>query len=114
MDLEQIKLIISMVIDELTSRNLIKADDYQKSAVKDTEKKLYQFFNNHGDGYGINHALNILSDDPYMFIIFMKYKENKTLEYIAEYSNKDVSTIKRNKKRLILSIYQILNDIEVN
>lgn len=37
-------------------------------------------------------------------IIFLQYRDAKTLEWIAEYFNVDVSTIKRNKKRLIYKI----------
>ena len=49
----------------------------------------------------IDDALAKLKDDPYFEIIPMKYFENKTREEIAEYFDVDVSTISRNKNRLI-------------
>ena len=49
----------------------------------------------------IDAALNMLKDDPYFEIIRMKYFEGKTREEIAEHFDVDVSTISRNKNRLI-------------
>lgn len=49
----------------------------------------------------IEAALERLTDDPYFEIIPMKYFEGKTREQIAEHFNVDVSTISRNKNRLI-------------
>lgn len=49
----------------------------------------------------IDAAIEKLSNDPYFEIIRMKYFEEKSREYIAEYFNVDVSTISRHKNRLI-------------
>ena len=49
----------------------------------------------------IDAALDILKDDHYFDIIRMKYFEGKTREEIAEHFDVDVSTISRNKNRLI-------------
>lgn len=103
---EQIREIVKMTLDELTTRKLIK-DDYQ-SILKVVEGKLYDFFNNRGDGNGISYILRHLSDDQYIDVIFLQYRDGKTLEWIAEYLGVDVSTVKRNKKRLICSIYERL------
>lgn len=49
----------------------------------------------------IDAAIDVLKDDPYFDIIRMKYFEGQTREEIAEYFEVDVSTISRNKNRLI-------------
>lgn len=49
----------------------------------------------------IDAALDMLKDDHYFDIIRMKYFEGKTREEIAEHFDVDVSTISRNKNRLI-------------
>jgi hypothetical protein len=49
----------------------------------------------------IDDALKKIIDDPYYQIIPEKYFEGKTHEQIAELFNKDISTITRNKSRLV-------------
>lgn len=49
----------------------------------------------------IDDAIHTLKDDPYFEIIRLKYFEEKSREQMAEYFNVDVSTISRNKNRLI-------------
>ena len=105
---EQIREIVKMTLDELTQRKLIK-DEYPV-ILNEVERKLKSFFNSRGDGYNIGHALNQLSDDPYIDIIFLQYRDGKTLERIAEYMEVEVRTILRNKKRLIYKIYELLEN----
>lgn len=65
----------------------------------------------------IDKSLEKLHDDEYYEIIPLKYFENKKLEDIASQFNVDVSTISRNKSRLIniLKIYlfsdEVVNEI---
>lgn len=49
----------------------------------------------------IDAAISMLEDDPYFDVIRMKYFEGKTREDIAEHYQVDVSTISRNKNRLV-------------
>jgi hypothetical protein len=51
--------------------------------------------------YVIDNAIKMLRNDPYYEIIGLKYLEGKSREDIAEYFDVDVSTISRNKNRLI-------------
>ncbi len=106
---EQIREIVKITIEELTQSKLISNDNYPALLLV-VEKKIKQFFNNRGDGNGVSYALNILSDDPYIDIIFLQYRDGKTMEWIAEALEKDVRTIKRNKKRIIRKIYEILEE----
>ena len=103
---EQIREIVKITLDELTQRKLIK-DDYPVILTV-VEKKLSAFFNSKGDSSGVIYALNQLSDDPYIDIIFLHYRDEATLEKIAEVMDREVSTIKRNKKRLVKRIYELL------
>ena len=103
---DQIREIVKVTLDELTARKLIK-DDYPY-ILKDVEKKLLDFFNNNGDGNGVSTALKQLLDDPYIDIIFLQYRDGKTVEWVAEYMDVEVRTIMRNKKRLINRIYELL------
>lgn len=103
---EQIREIVKITLDELTARKLIK-DDYQY-ILKVVEKKLKAFFNDKGDSNGVSHALNQLTDDDYLDIIFLQYRDGKTVEWVAEYMDVEVRTIMRNKKRLINRIYELL------
>lgn len=106
---EQIREVVKMTIDELTQRKLI-IEEYPV-ILKLVEGKLGEFFNNRGDGNGISYALNQLSDDAYIDVIFLQYRDGKTLEWIAEYMDKEVRTILRNKKRLITKIYELLEEV---
>lgn len=104
---EQIREVVKITIDELTKRKLLQIESYQ-TILRAVEVRLYRYFEGKGEGYNISYALHCLSDDPYIDIIYLQYRDNKTLEFIAELLNKDVSTIKRNKKRLMLNIYELL------
>ena len=105
---EQIREVVKITLDELTQRKVIK-DDYSV-ILSVVESKLTAFFTNNGDSSGVGYALNQLSDDIYIDIIFLQYRDGKTLEWIAEYMGVDVSTIKRNKKRMIMAIYDLIRE----
>lgn len=106
---EQVREIVRITIDELASINSVNMDKVRYETKKRiVEKKLKDFFNNKGDGNGISYALKILSDDMYIDVIYLQYRDGKTIEFIAEVLEKDVSTILRNKKRLVKKIYELL------
>lgn len=104
---EQIREVVKMTVEELTQRKLLQVDNYQ-NVLRAVDKWLYDYFNNKHNNKSLTRVLHGLSDDPYVDIIFLQYRDNKTIEWIAEYLDKDVSTIKRNKKRLIMAIYEAL------
>lgn len=53
----------------------------------------------------ITYAIQGQRFDPYFRIIPMYFEEHKTIESIAELLDVDASTVVRNKKRLVLAIY---------
>lgn len=61
----------------------------------------------------IDSALNTIKDDEYYYIIEQKYFKKKTFEDISEEVDKDVSTISRNRSRLINKISILLFSDEV-
>ena len=106
---EQIREVVKMTLDELTQRKLLEVNKINYSAMLQVvDKYLYGFFSSKSSKSGVGHVLNQLSDDPYIDIIFLHYRDGKTLEWVAEILGVDVSTVKRNKKRLVLKIYELL------
>lgn len=108
---EQVREVVRMTIDEFTQRKLLTNDSYQP-ILKIVEKNLYGYFDGTAKNcINISHKLNSLSDDPYIDIIYLLYRDCKTLEWIAEYYDVSVITIKRNKKRLIYKIHELLEEL---
>ena len=104
---EEIRQIVIIPLDELAQPKQYKPVDY--SAVLQTvDSRLYKYFKGAKDTE-LRQVLNRVSDDPYIDIIYLQYRDGKTLEWIAEILDKDTSTIKRNKKRLIMLIHDALN-----
>lgn len=110
MNTEDVKNIVRLTVKELLNNNclIVPNADY-RTILRAVELNLFSLFNSQGDNTAIISALNKLAGDPYINIIFLQYKDNITLERIAEYFNKDVSTIKRNKKRLIKELYRLMD-----
>lgn len=101
---EEIREIIKLTIDELIDRKVVKLDSYDY-VLEHVSTGLTAYFNGENDTK-ISKALKLLSDDYYIDIIYLQYRDDKTVEWIAEYFNKDTRTILRNKKRLIYRIYE--------
>lgn len=61
----------------------------------------------------IDDAIDHLKDDPYFELIPLRYFENATMEDIAVHFECDVSTVRRNKNRLInrLQIYLFSDEV---
>lgn len=109
MRVEEIREVVKITIEELLDANAL-SDPFPR--IKQiVEHELSLFFNSSSRSK-IGSILNQLSDDEYIDIIFLYYRDNKTLDFIAEYFDRDVTTISRNKKRLILSIYTMLKERE--
>jgi len=105
MDRDEVRKVVIATIAELQCQGFLR-DGYE--AVKKTlESEIKQFFlkkNNEN----IKKYLIEYSDDPYIDIIYLHYRDSLTLERIAELTDKDVRTIKRNKKRLLMLLYSFL------
>lgn len=98
---------VNATVLKLKMTGLMK--DNRKSAYQKTEELLrnYETFKKSDQPYTkklvkmIDDALESISDDIYYEIIPMTYFDNETRENIAEYFNTTITTISRNKKRLV-------------
>ena len=109
---EQVREVVKLTVDELINRKLIDVNKIKYSVMlHEVEKRLNNFFTTTNKDKHISHALRSLSDDEYIDIIYLQYRDCKTLEWIAEYLGREVGTIKRNKKRLIIKIYEMLMEV---
>lgn len=105
---------VNSTVLKLKMAGLMKND--RKTAYEKTEELLrnYEVFKTSNQPYTIklvkkiNDALNTIIDDPYYDIIPMYYFDHETREMIAEYFDTTVTTISRNKTRLINKIKPIL------
>lgn len=109
--MDDIKQIINDTVNatvlKLKMAGLMKDD--KKSAYQKTEELLknYNAFKESEQPYTkklvreIDMALEDIKDDLYYDIIIMSYFEGRSREYMAEYFDTTVTTVSRNKNRLI-------------
>lgn len=106
---ELIKKTVDYTIVKLKLSGLMK--DNSQNAFQKTEQVLRNYEelkkSHSEDGTAnkfvdiINDALKSIEDDEYYEIIPMIYFENRSREYVAEFFDVTVTTISRNKTRLI-------------
>lgn len=113
---------IKQIINETVNATVLKLKmaglmkDGKRTAYEKTEELLrnYEAFKTSDQPYTvklvkrIDSALEMIKDDIYYDTIPMYYFERKTREEIAEYYDTTVTTISRNKTRLINKIKPIL------
>lgn len=104
MRVDEIREIVKLTINELLNGDT--DNTYQKAKII-VEYELKTFFNSDSNN-DIGKILNHLMTDDYIDIIFLYYRDGKTLDCIADYYNKDTTTIIRNRKRLIMEIYELM------
>lgn len=106
---------IKQIIDETVNATVLKLKitglmkDDRKNAYQKTEELLrnYPAFQRSDQPYTqklvkmIDAALEAINDDLYYDIIPMAYFQNETRENMAEYFDTSVTTISRNKNRLV-------------
>lgn len=98
---------VNITVLKLKMAGLMKDD--RKTAYQKTEELLrnYNDFCKSDQPYAqkltkqIDAALNDVEDDVYYEIVPLTYFDKKSREYIAEYFDTTVTTISRNKTRLI-------------
>ena len=97
-----------MTINELKKNGMLKTDvSYQEAS------ELLQAYYEGGErDKQIREALKGVSSDKYYKIIPLYYGYNYTIEQIAEVLQVETSTVTRNKKRLCLKIYSMIDRSE--
>ena len=111
---ELIKKTVNETVLRLKVAGLMK--DTNKTPHQKTEDLLrnYQAFTMSGNPAAekmiqrIEMALRVIKEDPYYDVIIMYYIEGKTREDIADLLNTSVTTVSRNKSRLISRISAVL------
>ena len=111
---ELIKKTVKETVLQLKIEGLMK--DLIRSPQEKTEDLLrnYQALTMSGDPAAekmiqrIEMALRVIKEDPYYDVIIMYYIEGKTREDIADLLNTSVTTVSRNKSRLISRISAVL------
>lgn len=106
---EEVKEIVRETVKEMTAQRMI--EEPKKTAERKAEKEIKHFFE--AEKYGgksedldkVERAIKSLEKDEYIDVIYMRYRDGHTAEQIAEKMCKDVSTIRRNNKRLLKDIY---------
>lgn len=105
MDKAEVQSIIHMTIQELKRQGMLK--DRYSVIIKNIDPVIKEYFLRKNNKK-IEFFLRDNSDDPYIDVIYLHYRDGMTLEKIAGVLDKDTSTVKRNKKRLIMELYDVL------
>lgn len=101
-----IKKVFEICVNEMKRNHLLRKEN--DAVYCDVSERLYKYYKSGENDIEIKTALKDFKDDIYIHIIPLYYKDKYTIEKIAEMLNVDVSTVVRNKKRLCLSIYLLL------
>lgn len=102
---EHIKSVVRETVDVLLGDSMIKYSDmiiYER--MSDRLREYYKT----GNDDQLAQALERLKDHPHISIIEDYYKNNFTLEAMANDRDVDVRTISRRKKNLCLRLYKLI------
>lgn len=100
-----IERIVDTTIDALRREGLLK--DFSKIQYDSIQRVLRDFYQRGIADPSLSAALDAVSDDPYFPLLRLHFG-GETIEQVAEDLGVDVSTVSRNKKRLCLAIYDLL------
>ena len=107
----EVQSIIQATIKEL------KRQELMKSAVTVAYQEISERLQRHyaplsgQDDKELSDALDEIKGDKYRHLLWMYYRDGYTIEEIAEQLGVDVTTVTRNKKRLCLELYGIINKL---
>lgn len=97
-----------MAVQEFKSSGALK--DPKTIIYRDISTKLLDYYRHENFDQNLEDALNKLKKDMYFDIIPLYYCTGNTIENIAEGYDVEVSTITRNKKRLCIEIYKLMEE----
>lgn len=95
----EVKQIVKETINELRKQGLLKDARYTEAA-----EMLTRFYADGETDLVIRSALKTISSDQYFKLIPLAYDYGYSNNQLAEVFGVDVTTVKRNKKRLCLQI----------
>lgn len=99
---EEIKEIVRETIEELTAQGRLVDDDM---SYRYMSKKLFEYFKTGMKDENITKSLQEIDSDRWSVIIGLYYRDCLNVNEVAECMYCDVSTIVRNKKRLVMTIF---------
>lgn len=103
---KDIEKVLNICIKTMKKQHLLRRTG--DAIYDDMGKRLYSYYKNGEKDRKIKRALEDFKDDLYINVIPLYYKDGYTIENIADMMNIDTSTVVRNKKRLCLSIYNLI------
>lgn len=103
---DEVKRIVALTVRQMKKEGMVK--EINEIMFEEISKRLCYHFN---EGYSeeIAKVLNEIKTDSYYTIIPLYFGKRMTHEQIAEKMGVDVTTITRNKKRLCIEIYRLLD-----
>lgn len=106
-DNSEVRKIVSETIAELKRQELLC--DVEDAVYNEISEKLYQYYSPYeNQDEKVSEGLERLKNDKYFPILSMFYRSKYTVEEIAERLDVDTRTVSRNKKRLCLKLYTLL------
>ena len=104
---EIVRATVKETLKEIKKSGFLKKSD--DIAYAEISERLNEYYKAPERDKELAAALERLKVDYYFDVIPQFYKSKITIEWIAEAYHSDVSTIVRNKKRLCLRLYQLVN-----
>lgn len=101
-----IREIVKETINELKRSGLLKS--VTDLAYSEVTELLKDYYDSGERDSVIFKALHELETDTYFKILPLYFRYNYTIEQIAEVFDVEISTITRNKKRLCLDLYNLI------
>lgn len=107
MQQEEIKHVVTETLSQLLKNDMLKFND--TIVYKQMSDLLKAYYKNKKGDLLITEAIASIKDDAYYMLIDLYYNKGWTLERLAETYEVDICTIVRNKKRLCLKLFSIIN-----
>ena len=103
---DEIKKVVRLTVKELKREGLLR--DLDDVIYAEMSERLTRFFEGKPD-IDMGRALQAISGDGYFEIIPLYYQNGMTTEAISKHIGADISTINRNRKRLCVKLYNLID-----
>lgn len=107
---KEVRDIVIATIMELKKSGLLRSGD--ENAYSEVSELLRAYYNGGETDKAVKQAIKALDGDRYAKIIPLYYGYGYTIEQLAEVMGIETSTVTRNKKRLCLKLYDLIDRSE--
>lgn len=104
---KEVREVIIATINELKRNGLLRGVD--ENAYSDVSELLKAYYDGGERDTAVKQAISSLDGDKYARIIPLYYGYGYTIEQLAEILDIEASTVTRNKKRLCLKLYDLID-----